>query len=68
MELMILDYICENVVVWRTENMSDRKRTELHVQQGEVSVCRVSAKSGSGREHDTPDSQDGNAGDVCDEM
>ena len=50
-----IDDGCENVVVWRTSNMSERDRRELHVQEGEISFCRVFAKSGSGREDDNID-------------
>ena len=50
---VILDSTCENVVVWRAENMSDRERSEMHVQQGEISFCRVFAKSGPSREDGT---------------
>ena len=64
MILVILDSICENVVVWRTVDMTDRERSELHVRQGELSVCRVSAKSGSGREDDNLASNDDSEDDV----
>ncbi len=50
---VILDSTCENGVVWRAENMGERKRSELHVQQGEIIFCRVFAKSWSGREDGT---------------
>jgi hypothetical protein len=30
--------------------MSERDRSDLHFQQGEISFCRVFAKSGSDRE------------------
>ena len=33
--------------------MSELERSEMHVQQGEVSFCRVFAKCGSGREDGT---------------
>ena len=66
---VILDSICENAVVWRTENTSDREKSELHVQQGEIiSVCRLFVKSGPGRENDTLEPQDGNADDIYNEM
>ena len=61
---VILDSICENVVVWRTDNMTDHERSELHVRQGELSFCRVSAKSGSGREDDNLASNDDSEDDV----
>ncbi len=50
---VILDSTCEHVVVWRTENMSERERSEMHVQQEDNSFCRVFAKFGSGREDGT---------------
>ena len=66
---VILDVICENVVVWRTEAMSENERRELHVQPGEICFCRVFAKSGSGRQdatpqHDTSDNEDDYAQDL----
>ena len=65
----ILDSSCENVVVWRTTNMSESEKRELHVQDGEISFCRVFAKSGFGREYDNPephtnDNEDDNDDDI----
>ena len=57
---VILDSTCENVVVWRTEDMSERDRSDLHVQQGEISFCRVFAKSGSGREDEALEPEEDN--------
>ena len=56
---IILGSDCENVVVWRTKDMSERDRSDLHVQQGEISFCRVFAKSGSGREDEAPEPEEG---------
>ena len=64
----ILDSICENVLVWETENMTDRERSELHVQQGEIRFCRVLAKCWLERENDTLEPQYDSAGDISNEV
>ena len=53
---VVLDANCENVVVWRPGDLKDRQRNELFVGQGDISYCRVYAKSGSGRENKEPSS------------
>jgi hypothetical protein len=47
---VILDSTCENVAVWRAESITERERSELHVNQGEISFCKVFAQSGSGHQ------------------
>ena len=47
---VLLGTNCENVVVWRTKEMTTRQRQELYVEEGEISFSRVFAKSGSGRD------------------
>ncbi len=48
---MIFDYICENVVVWRTQSMSESNRRGLHVQEEKINCCCVFSKLNSGREN-----------------
>ncbi len=44
---------CENVVVWKPGDLDGSARSELFVDSGEISFCRVYAKSGSGKENTT---------------
>ena len=43
---VILDSTCENVAVWRAESITERERSELHVNQGEISFARYSPNLG----------------------
>ena len=52
---VLLSSYCENVVIWKPGELNDSKRNDLFVDNGEISFCRVYAKSGSGRE-DKPSS------------
>ncbi len=47
---VILGSTCENVVVWKAESIVERERSELHVNQGEISFCKVLAQSGPGHQ------------------
>ena len=47
---VILDSTCENVVAWRAESITERERSELHFNKGEICFCRVFAQSGSGHQ------------------
>lgn len=47
---VILDSTCENVVVLRAENITERERSELHFNEGEICFCKVFAQSGSGHQ------------------
>jgi hypothetical protein len=47
---VLLGNNCENVVVWKPGELDGSARSELFVDNGEISFCRVYAKSGSGRE------------------
>ena len=47
---------CDNIVVWRPGDLNDRQRDELFVGQGDISFCRVYAKSGGGRVITAPSS------------
>jgi hypothetical protein len=50
--LLALD--CENVVVLKSSGISDRQRSDLYLEEGELNFCRIFAKSGSGREEIEP--------------
>jgi hypothetical protein len=60
---VLLGSTCENVVVLRAENMSDKERRELYVQHGHICFCSVFAKSGSGRQDATSIGGDSNVDD-----
>jgi hypothetical protein len=51
---ILLSPFCENVVVWRPGELDDRERREMFVDEGEISFARVYAKSGSGRDDNSP--------------
>ena len=44
---------CENVVVLRTNNMDQRERRDLFLDEGMLRFSKLYAMSGSGREDDT---------------
>ena len=47
---VVLGSNCENVVVMNLSGITDRDRRQLYMEEGELSFCRVFAKSGPGRE------------------
>ena len=50
---VLLGKHCENVVVWKPENLNEQERREMYVDPGEVRFSKVFDMSGKGRETST---------------
>ncbi len=65
---VVLALDCENMIVLKSSGISDRQRRDLHLEEGELNVCRIFAKSRLGKEQIEPITVESLDDDVADDV